>query len=609
MIVKLHKNARTTPAIRAQLAASNEPVAVLAKRFNLAPNTVRKWQSRTDFNDRSHTAHNLQTTLNSAQEQIVIYLRKQLLLPLDDLLSVTREFLCPEVSRSGLNRCLRRHNVGNLREMTRTQDNKPKYQRFKDYSIGYVHIDVKYLPQMPDETKRRYLFVAIDRATRMVCVQLRHSKTANDAKAFLKSVTERFPFKVSKVLTDNGKEFTNKVFGQKAADNTHEFDLLCQSLGIEHRLTKVRRPQTNGMVERFNGRIADILRTHHFQSGKELEHTLKRYIDLYNNHLPQANLNCRTPCQVMFEWYEKKPQSFNKPVHNRTEGDNYGNNHNELQNSTNRVEEKINTTLANEVSEEKIKSGEYFDYRFLQIAADLILLEEDARGNRQIRGYTATMLTRLDFFLDNTDCVFMRSSNDQKNVDDYLSCLWECGENDQRTQLVIIDTSELSPDILETLTSVTSRLLFDDRKKLSGNKRREEPIHLILDEAHRYIKKNYDYLLNENIFEKIAREGRKFSLFLLVSSQRPSELSETVLSQCANFIVHRIQNETDMRYIQAILPYFSDDFTNKIKQSTPGEALVFGNCVSMPLHIKVQEANPSPDSKNCNIPEQWFVER
>ena len=324
MIVKLHKNARTTPAIRAQLAASNEPVAVLAKRFNLAPNTVRKWQSRTDFNDRSHTAHNLQTTLNSAQEQIVIYLRKHLLLPLDDLLSVTREFLCPEVSRSGLNRCLRRHNVGNLREMTRTQDNKPKYQRFKDYPIGYVHIDVKYLPQMPDETKRRYLFVAIDRATRMVCVQLRHSKTANDAKAFLKSVTERFPFKVSKVLTDNGKEFTNKVFGQKAADNTHEFDLLCQSLGIEHRLTKVRRPQTNGMVERFNGRIADILRTHHFQSGKELEHTLKRYIDLYNNHLPQANLNCRTPCQVMFEWYEKKPQSFNKPVHNRTEGDTYG---------------------------------------------------------------------------------------------------------------------------------------------------------------------------------------------------------------------------------------------------------------------------------------------
>ena len=143
----------------------------------------------------------------------------------------------------------------------------------------------------------------------------------NDAKVFLKSVTERFPFKISKVLTDNGKEFTNKVFGQKAIDNTHEFDLLCQSLGIEHRLTKVRRPQTNGMVERFNGRIADTLRTHHFQSGKELEHALLRYIHLYNNHPPQANLNCRTTCQAMFEWYEKKPLSFNKSVHNCAEGD------------------------------------------------------------------------------------------------------------------------------------------------------------------------------------------------------------------------------------------------------------------------------------------------
>ena len=323
MIVKLHKNARTTPAIRAQLAASNESVAVLAKRFNLAPNTVRKWQARTDFNDRSHTAHNLQTTLSSAQEHIVIYLRKHLLLPLDDLLSVTREFLCPEVSRSGLNRCLRRHGVGNLRDMTRSQDNKPKYQRFKDYPIGFVHIDIKYLPQMADESKRKYLFVAIDRATRMVCVQLRESKTAKDAREFLKFVTERFPFEIKKVLTDNGKEFTNKVFGYNATNKTHEFDDLCLSLGIEHRLTRVRRPQTNGMVERFNGRIADILRTHHFQSGKELEHTLLRYVNLYNNHLPQANLNCRTPYQVMYEWYENKPRFFDKAVHNRPEGDTY----------------------------------------------------------------------------------------------------------------------------------------------------------------------------------------------------------------------------------------------------------------------------------------------
>ncbi|HDY87876.1 MAG TPA: DUF87 domain-containing protein [bacterium] len=282
----------------------------------------------------------------------------------------------------------------------------------------------------------------------------------------------------------------------------------------------------------------------------------------------------------------------------------YGENKDRLQQATEIVAKKINADQVNEVVNSKIKSGEYFDYKFLKIAAELILLEEDARGNRQIRGYTATMLTRLDYFLDNPDCEFMRKANGVLSVESYLENLWKNGEG--KSHLVIIDTSELSPDILETLTSVTSRIMFDERKKLTGDNRRKRPIHLILDEAHRYIKNNYDYLLKENIFEKIAREGRKYSFYLLVSSQRPSELSETVLSQCANFIIHRIQNEKDMHYIRAILPYFSDDFTNKIKQSLPGEALVFGNCVSMPLHLKVHEAKPSPNSENCIVTEEWF---
>ena len=284
----------------------------------------------------------------------------------------------------------------------------------------------------------------------------------------------------------------------------------------------------------------------------------------------------------------------------------FGQNNNALEGETEIVYKKVNNPQAQEVINSKIKNGEFFDHRFLKIAAELILLEEDARGNRQIRGYTATMLTRLDYFLDNPDCEFMRESDGIDSVEKYIAKLW--GNDAEKSQLVIIDTSELSPDILETLTSVTSRLLFDERKKLIGNARRKNPVHLVVDEAHRYIKKHYDYLLKENIFEKIAREGRKYSFYLLVSSQRPSELSETVLSQCANFIIHRIQNEKDMHYIKAILPYFSDDFTNKIKQSIPGEALVFGNCVSMPLHLKIHKSSPSPNSENCKIPEEWFQE-
>lgn len=130
---------------------------------------------------------------------------------------------------------------------------------------------------------------------------------------------------------------------------------------------------------------------------------------------------------------------------------------------------------------------------------------------------------------------------------------------------------------------------------------------MVLDEAHRYIRKDTEYILRENIFEKIAREGRKYSLYLLISSQRPSELSQTVLSQCGNYIVHRIQNEVDMNYIYSVLPYFSSDYINKIKQAVPGEALVFGNCVPMPLMIKVEQASPDPNSENCLVDEEWFA--
>ena len=132
---------------------------------------------------------------------------------------------------------------------------------------------------------------------------------------------------------------------------------------------------------------------------------------------------------------------------------------------------------------------------------------------------------------------------------------------------------------------------------------------MIMDEAHRYIKKDAQYILRENIFEKIAREGRKYSLYLILSSQRPSELSGTVLSQCGNYIVHRIQNEFDLKYVYSVLPYFSVDFENKIKQSVPGEALIFGNCVPMPLQVKIPRAVPDPDSDNCIISKEWFEER
>ena len=324
MMIALHKNARTTPAIRAEIAASSDTASVLAKRYGITEQTAYKWKKRTSVADRSHTAHHLQTQLTSAQETVVVHLRRTLLLPLDDLLAVTKEFICPSVSRSGLDRCLRRHGVGNLNALKPKTPSEP-HRVFKLYEPGYLHMDVKYLPQMQNEARRRYLFVAIDRATRWVFVAIKDNKTAASAKAFLRALQKACPIKIQKLLTDNGKEFTDRLFAnrERAPSGNHEFDQLCQQFGIEHRLTRPRTPKTNGMVERFNGRIADVLKTHRFSGSEDLEQTLLRYVALYNHQLPQSALKSKTPMQAMKEWHQSHPHLFNKRPYDRPGCDSY----------------------------------------------------------------------------------------------------------------------------------------------------------------------------------------------------------------------------------------------------------------------------------------------
>ena len=136
--------------------------------------TIVRWLGRDFVEDASHTPHRLQTTLSPAQEVVVVDLRRLLLLPLDDLLVIAREFINAKVSRSGLDRCLRRHGVSRLAELKPQAEATPN-KTFKDHEPGYVHIDINYLPQMPDEDHRQYLFVAIDRATRWVHVAIKRS--------------------------------------------------------------------------------------------------------------------------------------------------------------------------------------------------------------------------------------------------------------------------------------------------------------------------------------------------------------------------------------------------------------------------------------------------
>ena len=328
MNIQLHKNARTTPAIRREL--QEQPASVtdkeLAEAYGLNRHTVAKWRKRQGTADGSHRPHALHANLSPSQEAVVLVLRESLLLPLDDLLAVTHEFINPDVSRSGLSRCLRRHGVPSLKELRKREQeaDRPNHKRFKDYEPGFVHVDLKYLPQMPDEDQRKYLFAAIDRATRWVYVEILGDKSAKSAQGFLNRLIDKAAFKISTVLTDNGKEFTDRfcATAEREPTGSHPFDQVCTAHDIDHRLIKVKRPQTNGMIERFNGRIAEVLATTRFDSSQSLAETITRYVKVYNQHIPQRALGHLSPIQTMKNWYQTHPELFQKRVYNLTGLDN-----------------------------------------------------------------------------------------------------------------------------------------------------------------------------------------------------------------------------------------------------------------------------------------------
>jgi transposase InsO family protein len=166
-------------------------------------------------------------------------------------------------------------------------------------------LDVKYLAQMAEETRLSRLFVAIDRATRWVFVQTKSDKTARSASGFLTALHKACPMKIQELLTDNDKEFTDRLFAtpKRAPRGAHGFYRPCRAFGLEHRPTTPRTPKPNGMVERFNGRIADVLKTNRFNSAEDMAQMLTRYVALYNHQFPQSTLKNKTPMQAMKDWY------------------------------------------------------------------------------------------------------------------------------------------------------------------------------------------------------------------------------------------------------------------------------------------------------------------
>ena len=291
MELKLHANATTTPRTRAYIQHSTGSVAEVARELGVSERTVTRWRGRDKVSDRSHRPHHIATTMTPLEESLAVELRTSLSLPLDDIVEVLRRCVNAKLSRSQVHRCLQRHGV--------SAKPKPERAPFAAFNAeapaGFIHVDVKFLP--PLHNKRAYAYVAIDRATRFVYIEILYDRRAETASAFFRRFLECFKITVHTVLSDNGSEWTDRFAVDKKnkpkdrPSGGHSFDRLCAERGIAHKLTRPFRPQTNGMVERFNRRIGEHLERlprdragHHrrFNSHDERNTYLLEFVENYN---------------------------------------------------------------------------------------------------------------------------------------------------------------------------------------------------------------------------------------------------------------------------------------------------------------------------------------
>ena len=255
---------------------------------------------------------------------------------------------------------------------------------------------------------------------------------------------------------------------------------------------------------------------------------------------------------------------------------------------------------AREISDNILKAMVPYSLSDFIKAVEFATLYEGSISSQRIQEYTSTLMTRLQSLQDGVQGRIF-SKTEFNTVEEYIKSL--LGEN----QIVDLDISSLDDSSAEVVTKVLAKLILD---YLKGREvKAETPINFIIEEAHRFIKNDTNYgVIGYNIFERIAKEGRKFGMLLGISSQRPSELSKTVVSQCSNFIIHRVQNPDDLQYLSKMVPYVNNNMIDRLTYIQTGNALVFGSAINLPTLTQFEQANPATDSGNAKISEKWYIE-
>ncbi len=245
----------------------------------------------------------------------------------------------------------------------------------------------------------------------------------------------------------------------------------------------------------------------------------------------------------------------------------------------------------------------YYTLEDLEKALNFTLISEGWLRNENTYGDAVTLRVRLHSLITSQNSrYFAYPKNSYVPLEQYLSSLLI--SDGIKYQIVNINFDDVDDDFAKVITKIYSRLLFEFTKGLKN--RASIPFHIFVEEAHRYIQNDTDrFLIGYNIFDRIAKEGRKYGLILGLISQRPVELSDTVISQCSNFLIFKMNHPTDVDYIRKMVPNISEEIVEKQKSLQAGTCLGFGRAFKIPLIVKLQMPSPEPRSGNCNVVKIW----
>ena len=247
----------------------------------------------------------------------------------------------------------------------------------------------------------------------------------------------------------------------------------------------------------------------------------------------------------------------------------------------------------------------YFTLDDLEIALNFALISEGLLLNEKSYSEGIALKVKLHT-LNNSSYSRFFNYPQFCNTAQFISDIILVNGN-KRAQIINFVLEDVDDRFAKAMVKVYSRILFRFTKSMVN--RGSMPIHIMLEEAHRYVQKDYDnQMLGYNIFERIAKEGRKFGLVLDLITQRPTELSETVISQCSNFLIFKINHPSDLEYIRKMVPNISADVIEKQKSLQSGTCVAFGPMMKIPMIVKMELPNPEPHSSNAQIYKNWMIE-